>query len=346
MILLVIAGEELSWGQRIFNLPDIGGLRKINYQSELNFHNLVSIHGSLSPLYDIVTYLIIFWILLGALLSFRMENLYERLVNWGIPLIPVYLASVFVLVSVFWNFRPTAKSDEIGEMFLGIAICMWAVDLVLSKSSIKKPRRLTVVAIVLGVFSVNIAAACSLSIWHANHISLKSRLSTMASRDYPVRGMFPQSEKIFKYLYTQPKYLYPYTRIDHCLVCIQAGNAEHASKIVTAASREMEFNDLSESERIKYLRKLSVAYKRLGLNESAYNAFNESLKIARQLADKASDPNRKARYILSSAKTLNSWGDEEGARSEVNSALALSIVPAMRFVLEQYLQQIGTTKHL
>src|SRR5512147_237243 len=34
------AGEEISWGQRIFQVVTPGGLAAINTQDELNFHNL------------------------------------------------------------------------------------------------------------------------------------------------------------------------------------------------------------------------------------------------------------------------------------------------------------------
>lgn len=345
VFLLAIAGEEISWGQRIFQLPDIFGIKKINYQFEYNLHNIIVMHGRISPLYNIISYSIILCILFSAILTFRMEKLYDKLLNLGLPIIPVHLASAFVSVPVFWFFHPTVKSDEIGEMFLGIAILMWAVDLVVTKSSIKQPRRLAVVAIVLGALSMNLAAAYTLTIWQANNMSLKDRLNKMASRDYPARDMFPQSEELFRYLYTQPDYLYPYTRINHCLVSIKAGNAARAINLLTETSREIDFHNLREWERIEYLRILGVAYNRLNLKESADNAFNESIRIAHQQTNKATDPNWKARYILASAKTMNEWGHEDAARSEINKALALETVPAIRFMLEKYLRKIGITQY-
>ena len=40
IILFLAAGEEISWGQRIFNIPTPEYLLKINDQNELNFHNI------------------------------------------------------------------------------------------------------------------------------------------------------------------------------------------------------------------------------------------------------------------------------------------------------------------
>jgi hypothetical protein len=40
IILFLAAGEEISWGQRIFDIPTPEYLLKINDQNELNFHNI------------------------------------------------------------------------------------------------------------------------------------------------------------------------------------------------------------------------------------------------------------------------------------------------------------------
>ena len=38
-LFFVIVGEEISWGQRIFDFATPEGLREINTQDEFNFHN-------------------------------------------------------------------------------------------------------------------------------------------------------------------------------------------------------------------------------------------------------------------------------------------------------------------
>lgn len=39
------AGEEISWGQRIFGIPQPPALAEVNVQHELNIHNLVFMSG-------------------------------------------------------------------------------------------------------------------------------------------------------------------------------------------------------------------------------------------------------------------------------------------------------------
>ncbi|MFC1864154.1 hypothetical protein ACFL1Z_09420 [Thermodesulfobacteriota bacterium] len=41
---LVVAFEEISWGQRIFNIRTPDAIKTLNIQNEINFHNLVFFH--------------------------------------------------------------------------------------------------------------------------------------------------------------------------------------------------------------------------------------------------------------------------------------------------------------
>ena len=58
--LLVIGMEEISWGQRIFNMDTPSVLETHNVKGELNFHNVDGLHcttptswsGSTAPLPD------------------------------------------------------------------------------------------------------------------------------------------------------------------------------------------------------------------------------------------------------------------------------------------------------
>ena len=40
IVFFLIAGEEISWGQRIFDLATPDYLSSVNEQDELNFHNI------------------------------------------------------------------------------------------------------------------------------------------------------------------------------------------------------------------------------------------------------------------------------------------------------------------
>jgi len=45
LLFFFIAGEEISWGQRFFNITTPEMLKNINVQQEVNIHNIEGIHG-------------------------------------------------------------------------------------------------------------------------------------------------------------------------------------------------------------------------------------------------------------------------------------------------------------
>jgi len=95
LVLFLGAGEEVSWGQKIFEYPTPDQVREINAQEEFNFHNLNALDGVLD-----VTFLFkVFWatfavlVPLACAVSFRVRGILGRL----IPILPLWLAGLFVL---------------------------------------------------------------------------------------------------------------------------------------------------------------------------------------------------------------------------------------------------------
>jgi len=50
LLFFVAAGEEISWGQRIFHIQTPDNLKQVNVQQELNFHNLAFFQGETQTL--------------------------------------------------------------------------------------------------------------------------------------------------------------------------------------------------------------------------------------------------------------------------------------------------------
>lgn len=103
LILLIIAffigaGEEISWGQRIFGWGTPESVQSANSQGELNFHNLNFFSGALevNKLHQV------FWVAfgvvvpLGCAVSERVRGALRDL----IPIFPLWLAFLFVIQQV------------------------------------------------------------------------------------------------------------------------------------------------------------------------------------------------------------------------------------------------------
>jgi hypothetical protein len=104
---LFVAGEEISWGQRIFGLETPQTLEEINRQEEITVHNVTSIEG-LFKLGELIVGLaasVGVWILFWK----RSGNLSER-ERIFVP--PLFLTSVFFGIFVFRLFRFVVYSGQ------------------------------------------------------------------------------------------------------------------------------------------------------------------------------------------------------------------------------------------
>jgi hypothetical protein len=98
LLFLFVAGEEISWGQRVFGWQTPQEIAEINRQGETNLHNMPISAFQYGPLlvcaYGGFIYLIN--------LRLRVERFVGEAVQWLIP--PLFLASPFVIT--FFSFLP------------------------------------------------------------------------------------------------------------------------------------------------------------------------------------------------------------------------------------------------
>ena len=121
---IFMAGEEFSWGQRIFDLSTPDSLKQINAQRELTLHNLVKISDYL-PLLAIA---ILLWALVTPI-SARFKW-YQWLDNkLGIPSAKAYQFPLFLLTALFLYEKPFFKGSELGELLLGFSFFCYAIAL-------------------------------------------------------------------------------------------------------------------------------------------------------------------------------------------------------------------------
>jgi hypothetical protein len=111
LIFLFCLGEEISWGQRIFNLSTPESLKEINNQSETNLHNIKFIEAEndksgLARWINADRIFTLFWfcycVLIPILnkLSSKTQNFLEKL---DFPVVPLWIAPFFILNFVFEN---------------------------------------------------------------------------------------------------------------------------------------------------------------------------------------------------------------------------------------------------
>ncbi|NOQ65126.1 MAG: hypothetical protein GQ582_11505 [Methyloprofundus sp.] len=203
LLAIFIAGEEVSWGQRVFDIKTPSSIKQYNSQNELTLHNFKTFQDANKKLPAVLAYLILLWALLSLALTLFMRPLKQTLLKMGIPVLPMKLVPVFMLVPFFYLYFPTAKADELGELFLGLAVMFWVIDLFFIHYREQDFNQSAFLVSTIGALILVLSLSVSLTALHAR--PMPWRLNIMAVRDYPQFGMYQQSEVIYDYIYQHPE---------------------------------------------------------------------------------------------------------------------------------------------
>lgn len=138
-----LAGEEISWGQRIFGFETNGFLAEANVQNETNLHN---IFGYAADHFAILTIFIY-----GSILPFicRIFPFFQKLMyRLRIPMATMGLATVFLICSLIHNWTvlhfmhtlPGLRIAELREVLTGFLFVLLMIEtLVLAKKHAVSP---------------------------------------------------------------------------------------------------------------------------------------------------------------------------------------------------------------
>jgi len=154
-------GEEISWGQRLFNIETPEQIKRINYQNELNVHNLFFFHGTyedgtikkgIERWYTLERLYALFWFLYCILipLSERSSRVISNfLKNLNLPIVPLWVGSLLLInyilakaiekTNLFSDIHPII---EIKEANLGFLFFVIGLSFYLTFESNSKTKKL------------------------------------------------------------------------------------------------------------------------------------------------------------------------------------------------------------
>jgi len=131
---LFVAGEEISWGQRIFGLETPEVLQNHNVQGELNLHNL-SIFDKHGGILNQHTALNVFALLIGVVipLVYLTQRRLRQLLNWlHFPVLPASLVLFFLGGLLYGQslakLYPHWAHTEIKELIFATGFLLFAIS--------------------------------------------------------------------------------------------------------------------------------------------------------------------------------------------------------------------------
>jgi len=134
--LLLISLEEMSWGQRLFNIPNPDYFKQHNVQNEISFHNLDTVQPRLHKIYILIgAYGAFAWLFVQAFMP-RVKTKCRHIVNFVVPdwFVSSYFFFIFFIYTLFdYVIRPYAggfllwRDQEPMELLLSLGFLSFVV---------------------------------------------------------------------------------------------------------------------------------------------------------------------------------------------------------------------------
>jgi hypothetical protein len=126
LVLFFGAGEEISWGQRVFGWDSGEFWVENNDQAETNLHNLVVGDVKINKLLFGVGLTLAFVLYFAALpvLSAKVAGVARWADAWGVPVPKWTHGAAFVASLIVMSLVPTSRSAELGEFALGLLLAL------------------------------------------------------------------------------------------------------------------------------------------------------------------------------------------------------------------------------
>ena len=124
MVLLFFfgAGEEISWGQRIFGIESSEYFKENNAQQETNLHNMVVGDTKINKLVfsQILTIVLVIYLIILPILYRKVKVIKNLVNNFAVPIAQLQHILAFILATGFLAFIPSNKKWELYELAFAV----------------------------------------------------------------------------------------------------------------------------------------------------------------------------------------------------------------------------------
>ena len=129
LLFIFAAGEEISWGQRIFGIESSEFFKDNNAQKEMNLHNLVIGDTKINKLIfsKLLTGALVIYLVILPILYVKLFWVKNLITDFGVPIVKYHHTIIFILITVVVIIMPSSKRWEIYEF--GFAMIFFLIFL-------------------------------------------------------------------------------------------------------------------------------------------------------------------------------------------------------------------------
>jgi len=129
LLFIFAAGEEISWGQRIFGIESSEFFKDNNAQKEMNLHNLVIGDTKINKLIfsKLLTGALVIYLVILPILYVKLFWVKNLIIDFGVPIVKYHHTIIFILITVVVIIMPSSKRWEIYEF--GFAMIFFLIFL-------------------------------------------------------------------------------------------------------------------------------------------------------------------------------------------------------------------------
>lgn len=133
------AGEEISWGQRIFNVESSEYFLENNAQGETNLHNMVVDGKKVNKIIfsQLLTAVLIIYLIITPILYRKFAGIKKLANNFAVPIVKWHQTIAFLLSTLVLVFMPSNRKWELYELAFSIIFFLIFLN-PLNKSIYKK----------------------------------------------------------------------------------------------------------------------------------------------------------------------------------------------------------------
>lgn len=121
-VFLFGAGEEISWGQRIFNVESSEYFLENNAQGETNLHNMVVDGKKINKIIfsQLLTLILVIYLIIAPILYRKFEAIKNLANLFAVPIVKWHHTIAFLVATGLLIFMPSNRKWELYELAFGV----------------------------------------------------------------------------------------------------------------------------------------------------------------------------------------------------------------------------------